>query len=204
MKSIVETKDDSQHLMINVDADIFSREKQPGSDHPTDELKVDAHFKEMVRLADKMKEKLKHFNINSNANIYMADEISGTKPATEETDGHNYEEIEYNTLPKNLFKSEISKRTLTNIKSRVETEETGDRVNEAIKQNGKLSKHYLIHKDNERPFQCAECEKSYKFMKNMKEHLIISHSKGNAFQCHQCPKQFGYKHKLEDLSLIHI
>jgi len=206
MKNIVETKDDLEHSKINVDADIFTTEKLPSSDHQADELEADKHFEDlsnMEKIADKAKEKMKHLNIKINAKIYMADEISGTKHALKETEEHNYEEIEYNTFPKSVLKSKSHERTLTNIKSRVETKKSVEKVNQVFTQKGHLKKHYFIHKDNERPFQCTECEKSYKFIKDMKEHFIVKHKKVNPFQCHQCHKQFGYKHKLEDHMRVH-
>ena len=47
------------------------------------------------------------------------------------------------------------------------------------------------------PFQCIECEESYKSIRRLKEHFILWH-KVNQFQCFQCHKTFGGQHDLKD------
>ena len=62
-----------------------------------------------------------------------------------------------------------------------------------------LTQHYVIHSD-ERPFECSQCDSSFKVKGDLTKHVRMVHHKEKRYHCDYCSKGFFKKNAL----IIHL
>uniref|UniRef100_A0A1I8PFN3 C2H2-type domain-containing protein n=1 Tax=Stomoxys calcitrans TaxID=35570 RepID=A0A1I8PFN3_STOCA len=67
---------------------------------------------------------------------------------------------------------------------------------------GILKTHMLLHQDD-RPYSCDQCGKSFKIKAQYKTHAKFAHSDEKRFKCHLCPKEYPYRESLLTHMSVH-
>lgn len=66
----------------------------------------------------------------------------------------------------------------------------------------KLKQHQMIHGDQDKPFSCSQCDKTFANQEYLKRH-VIRHTGQRDHECNLCPAKFAFKSGLNSHMLTH-